>query len=275
MAEQVIDKSSIEKVVFDMDGTLYRKDIEYSHGAGTIQTAHDFFRFLAYDRMTKNKDLPEKILDELVQEYHTRTKNMTLQQAIDNVPDETKTSYLKLVEEYSSNGKVFAGEFGTSNTFLHQMIENIDYDSILVENPQLQQTMQHLKNQDYGLGILTTDTFGTLSKVMKVLGLNLEDFHMNTGDEYPVLCAENVPQKKPSPDGFNRIAEIYQDVDPSTILYIGDHFEKDIETSLRAGFQAIHVVPSGPKMELKTADIDGTQKEYIQVNDVSVVKDLL
>jgi FMN phosphatase YigB (HAD superfamily) len=268
----IFEPSRIEVIIFDMDGTLYQKGIEHIAGSGQIKTIHDFFRYLAFDRLKNTHDLPEKISATLIHEYKTRAKDQTLVDAIRNVSERTRNRLDQLVKQYGSNGRVFSGEFQVHTTFLHHMVENIDFDSVLVQDKELQGMIKYLKAK-YKLGILTTDTFSTLTKVTKALGLNLEDFYMNTSDHYPVLCAENVRQKKPSLDGFRRIAKIYPVDDTRKIAYIGDHFEKDIKTSLRCGFQAIHVTPGNSGV--KEAAIGNTKFEYARIENIYALQTLL
>ena len=133
----------------------------------------------------------------------------------------------------------------------------------------------HLKQKNYHLGILTTEVFSTVKDVAEAMGFNLDDFRMDTGDQYHLLCAENVKEKKPSLEGFEKLIKLYGVDDHRKILYVGDSFGKDIETSLKTGLQAVHVVNSGPRESLAVADINGLKKEYAKINGLYALRDLL
>lgn len=273
---RIFNADIIEKVVFDVDGTFYIKNKEYTSGRGSIQTAHDFFRFLAFQELTKNPKMEREIFEELVSEYQRRVKNGTLKEAVSSVPQKIKESYLELVKKYGANGKVFPGEFNTRPNFFQELYSYTDFASILPPDTRLQQTFQYLKQEGYDLGIFTTDVFSTTKAVAQALGFSLDDFRMNTGDEYPILCAENVAEKKPSTEGFERLKQVFQIDDPQKILYVGDHSKKDVEVPLKCGLQAAHVIHSGTlDTSIATMSIGAQDAEYAKLGSVYALTNLL
>lgn len=269
------DPSKIEIVVFDVDGTFYNKEQEYISGVGSIQTAHDFFRYLAFQRLCKGTDSPQKIAEDLVSEYHKRIIDQTLKKRVASISDSKKARYANILTLYKSNGQLFTGEFGVSSTYLHEMLKYIKFESVLKANPELQSTFSYLKAKGYDLGILTTEVFETVKAVADVMGFDLSDFYMNTGDKYQILCAENVKQKKPSLEGFIRLNQIYGVDDPSKIVYVGDVFSKDVEPPLKCGQQAIQIVNSGSPFSIASVNVDGIEKEYAKINCIYLLKEIL
>ena len=64
-----------------------KKDKEYVSGKGSIQTAHDFFRFSAFQRLSAG-DSPVNVSQRLVHEYQERTRKGELPEAIKSLPQE-------------------------------------------------------------------------------------------------------------------------------------------------------------------------------------------
>lgn len=263
--------NSIEKIVFDLDGTLYKNNVEYNPGKGSIKTSQLYFRFAGYDRLNRLKESPEDASAGLIQEYQEHMKNSTIQAAINSVPDKSKKEYNALLKEIGSNSVIFE-KLNAGPRFLHGLNKHIDFDSILVEDKKLQDTIKYLKKKGYELGMLTAEVFDTVQKATNVLGISLNDFKMKTGTEYPVLCGNNVTKRKPDLEGFNRIKEIYN-VDPEKILFIGDSVRNDITPALRVGFQAMQV-NTGIR-ESAEVDIDGKSKSFFKMNYIYVLRKLM
>lgn len=262
--------TDIKTVIFDVDGTLYRKEEEYVEGRGSIQTAHDFFRYSAFQRLP-NED-PLKLAEELDQEYQ-RLKDGGLIEAVQAIPQDVKDQFEAFIKQYGSNGKALKGEFGVDSGYLQRMLSNIDFESVLCEDPELVATFEHLKNQGYNLGMLTTEVFKTVDTVARVMGFDLADFEMDTGDEYKILCSENVAEKKPSLEGFLRLIDMYGD--SRSIVYVGDKKEKDVEPPLETGMQAIHVVNKGPRVEMDTVNVGNEIRGYARINNVYDLREIL
>ncbi len=196
------DVSKVDKIGFDVDGTLYRKDIEYIPGHGSVQDSHDFFRFSAFDRL-KNGQRANQVAEELVALYRKEMREGTLKDFVRSIPDQLKIEWAEIIAKHGgSNGKALMKGFGTDSTFLHEMLANIDFDFILAADPKLRQLIEKLKGKGYKLGILTTEVYDTVQKVMRILGLDLADFSINTGHPIPILTAENVEDKKPGAGVF-------------------------------------------------------------------------
>ena len=253
------DKDTINAVIFDVDGTLYQKDNKSTDGCGSIQDAHDFFRYSAFQRLSLGIPV-EDVSRFLIDDYRERSKDHTLTEAIESIPLKIRLEFDELVKKYKSNGNVFRIEFGTSSTYLHNMLEKIRFDLILKRDEELIKTIEYLKQKEYNLGILTTETPRTVRTVLDTLGLNYKDFLMDTGDEYGILCSENVKNKKPSQEGFERLIEIYHPTDPRRIVYVGDDLDKDVKAAMSCGLQAIHI--SNPEKESDTRKINDEELEY-------------
>lgn len=269
------DSRIIDTVIFDIDGTLYVKDIVYSKGNGSIQTAHDFFRFSAYDKLSKG-DYYDIISKQLVRQYSDLIKKGSLADVVKSIPELLKNNYLRLVEKYGSNGKVFVGEFNTDSKFLHSMLKHINFTSILKEDVDLQNVFSYLKNKGKSLGILTTEVYETAKIISDALGFNLADFKMATGDKYDILCSENVKEKKPSLEAFLRLKEIYSPKNPRSIVYVGDNFGKDVEAAIKAGLQAIHVINAENSfVDYDVVTLGTTDVEYAKISSIYKLTELL
>ena len=269
------DISTIDVVVFDLDGTFYPRDKEHNPGKGTIELSHDFFRYSAFQKLSSNHRPHDEVSKEIISEYQKNVAENTLQAAVEAFPEALKQKYSELLEQYGANGKIFVGEFGADSSFLQEMLTCMDFRSILKKDRRLQETISYLKQRGYKLGMFTTDIFQTAVNVTKVLGINLDDFYMDSGDEFPILCGENVQDKKPSHEGFKKIIQIYQGK-PGRIAYIGDYFGKDVRPSLELGLQAIHVLNSGTDdVSLNTVSINGSTKQYVNLGSVYALTKLL
>ncbi|MBL7051177.1 HAD family hydrolase [Candidatus Woesearchaeota archaeon] len=282
MEQKKFNKDIVKHVIFDIDGTLYEKNKEYKQGKGSVQTAHDFFIFSAWHLMSNKPSQHKKIADyliadHLVEEYGFHAKQGTLKQEIEKIPEKSKLEYLSKLKKHGSNGKTFNNEFNLNNSkFLHEtMIQHIDFHSILNKDEKLQGTFDYLKNKDYNLGILTTETYKTAKDVASAMGFDLKDFHMGPGIGQLILCSKNVKNKKPSLEGFEKLINIYKPSNPSEIVYVGDHLIKDIETPLKLGIQAIHVTNKTDKIIHKTLKINNQDKNYLEIKDVYNLKEVL
>ncbi len=267
---QKYQPQQISLVLFDIDGTLYDKNKEYVTGSGSIQTAHDFFRFSAWDRLMRG-NAPDDVAEELVEEYRDHIKKPgSLEQAIKSIPQESKEAYLAKVEEHGSNGKVFKNEFGTDSKYLHkQMLQHIRFSEVLAKDERLVNLFESLQAKGYGIGVITTETHKTVHDVAEALGFDPTIFYVDTDDDYHMLCSENVKDKKPSPEAFLRAIELYgRKGKEETVVYVGDHKNKDVFGSMNVGMQAVHVKNNGQEPNLETMDINGTAREYAEIGSV-------
>ncbi len=282
------DPKIITEAWFDVDGTLYNKSLEDPKSGLSIQDSHDFFKYMAFWALSqfdsldisvgrdKNIPLLEHIANTSIVLYKDAIKDGNLLEHIKDIKPLIIAEYNRLLEKNKSNGKIFANELGTQSTYLHEMLENIAFESILSHNQDLVDSVERLVNAGKQLGILTTETYRTAQEVVHALGLDLGDFSRSTGTNYEILCAENVSEKKPSPEGFRKIHSVSTAFDqPRSLCYIGDHLGKDIEASLKYGVQAIHVLNDGSAPKLATMEIDGDTYEYMQIGDISQVADVI
>lgn len=261
----------VKYIVFDVDGTLYDKNKIYDYSYGSIQESQDFFRFLAYDKLKKTNKSLEEVAKELVLEYNLNMDSGELLNSINTVHGDIREEYLEKIKKYGSNGKVFVNEFNSDSKYLHKnMLSHIRYDLILKPDINLKKIFKYLINKKYKLAMLTTETFNTVEKVSNAMNFDLNMFYMNTNSKYPILCSENVKEKKPSSEGFEKILESFNVKNPKEVIYIGDSFEKDIEAPLKLGIQAIHVkkINSPNKEILEKTSINNIDKEYIRINDI-------
>lgn len=198
-----------------------------------------------------------------------KNKEETLLKAIAEFPQELKNKYKEVLKKHGSNGKIFVNEFGTESGFFAKIVGNVDFESVLTEDKELQKMIQNLKQKGYGLGILTTEVYNTIHTVADILGISLNDFKIETGTQYPILCSENVKEKKPSPEGFQRLIQITNVTSPKQIMYVGDDFKKDVEAPLNCGLQATQVTYNGTgKVLFESCQIKGKQTQFAKIDKI-------
>ncbi|MBU4502439.1 MAG: HAD family hydrolase [Nanoarchaeota archaeon] len=270
-------KDGITHIIFDVDGTLYDKKREYVPGKGSIEDAHEFFRYNTFSKASEDRIFNQKeLINKIIEEYQQKARESTLIKAIESYPSDLKMKYKNLVKKHGSNGKVFVNEFGTDSSFFAKIVGQVDFEEILTKDIELQNMVQTLKQKGYNLGILTTEIYDTVKKVSNIMGIPLEDFELETGTPHPILCAENVKEKKPSPEGFNKILKIIQPNSPENIIYVGDHFKKDIEASLNCGLNAIHVTNDRTgNISLESCQTEHGQRKFIKVDKIYQLTDIL
>lgn len=239
-------------IIFDVDGTLFDKRREYVPGKGTVEDHHELLRCSTYARGRRfGLADEEKAIDDVVEAYAFELQRKTLSQTLDSMHPEFKKEYTMLASRYGSNGKVFEEEFGASPGFFAKVIEQCNLEELLAQDEQLINTIDRLKEKGYGLGIMSSDTFKTIDTALRSLGLEIKDFQFpdhkkkkelydNTGDAFPILCSENIQNKKPGREGYHKIIRI-TGAHPEDITYVGDIRTKDIEPPLALGMKAIHV----------------------------------
>ena len=279
----------IKHIIFDVDGTLYRKDVEYNPMAGSIQTAHDFFRYMAH-QMLKRGIAPDEVSTSLVDEYKQRIQEGTLKERVASIETPDIEEWDRLVDQYGANGKVFdyhhkLKEQGIEN-FLHKMLANIDFRITLGKDSKLLETVDYLQSKGYDLGILTSEVYSTIEDVAAAMGFDLEYFHIGNDvshsdlfsksdqKNYPIICRNN-SIAKPSTDGFEKVMRILGVENPKTIVYIGDSKKKDVIPALRCGWQAVHVLNDGSPMKPGTVDIDGREVGYTKMGNIYAVREIL
>lgn len=258
-------------VVFDVDGTLYDKRREYLPGRGSIEGAHEFFRYATFSAALEQGHISDEdeLVERVVTEYQRRNRNWSLLCAIGKFPERLRHNYHQLVRKHGSNGKVFVNEFGADSGFFARIVGQTDFRSILAVDKKLQAMVGDLKIRGYKLGILTTEIYSTVEIVFDILGLSIDDFRMDTGTDYPLLCSENVADSKPSPEGFLRLIEINGVDSARKIVYVGDDFKKDVEASLKVGLQAVHVTYDGTEyISFEECTVEGKRKKYVKIDKV-------
>ena len=278
----------IEHIIFDADGTLYRKDVEYNPKTGSIQTAHDFFRYIAH-QMLKEGIAPREVSASLVDEYKQRIQKGTLKERVALIEASDRDEWDRLVDEYGANGEVFnhhhrLKEQGIEN-FLHNMLSNINFRITLDKDPELLKTFDYLKAKGYNLGILTSEVYSTIEDVAAAMGFEMDGFHIGSdhthpdlfsesdGRHYPIICRNN-SIAKPSLDGFEKVMRILGIEDPTTIVYIGDSKKKDVVPPLRCGWQAVHVLNDDSPIRQDTVNVDGKGMNYTKIGNVYAAREL-
>lgn len=278
----------IKHIIFDVDGTLYRKDIEYNPKLGSIQTAHDFFRYVAH-QMLKRGTAPEEVSASLVNEYKQRIQDGTLKERVTSIEVSDRKEWKRLVEEYGANGKVFDYYHGLKEkgfeNFLHKMLSNIDFRRTLDRDQKLLETFDYLKHKGYNLGILTSEVYSTIEDVATAMGFDLADFYLGNNPthldlysesdkmHYPIICRNN-SIAKPNADGFEKVMRILSIEKPQTIVYVGDDKKKDVEPPLKCGWQAVHVLNDDSSTQSETIKINGEERSYTRIGDVYAMREL-
>lgn len=237
----MFNSAEIKAIVFDLDGTLYIKDIEYVKGKGCIKDAHFYLNYQAWIEMSSGDD-PYTVAKSLRNRYTEDSKIPgKVISVVADIPQDKIDAYKALVREYGSNGKVFANEFELPGSFLHtELIQYVSHDQILAPSQGVTEVIAQCKSK-FNIGIMTSETILTVEKIMMGMSLSIDDFTMNTGDDYKIFCNNNIEAKKPSPEGFVKSYQSYG-LDPEQVAYVGDVFEKDIIPALKLGMQAVHVV---------------------------------
>lgn len=237
----MFSSARIKAIVFDLDGTLYIKDLEYVKDKGCIKDAHFYLNYQAWIEMSSGRD-PYEVAQSLRKRYAMDAQIPgKVVSVVAGIPKDKISAYKALVKKHGSNGKVFANEFSLPGSFLHtELIQHVSHDQILAPSQSVTQVIGQCKSK-FDIGIMTSETIITVEKIMVGLNLSISDFTMDTGDEYKVFCNNNIESKKPSPEGFVKSYESFG-LNPEEVVYVGDVFEKDIVPALQLGMQAVHVV---------------------------------
>lgn len=67
----ILKKSELTHIIFDIDGTLYNKKREYKPGKGSIEDAHEFFRYATFSQAVNSKGVfnQNDLINKVVEEY--------------------------------------------------------------------------------------------------------------------------------------------------------------------------------------------------------------
>jgi len=275
----------VKHIIFDVDGTLYKKDIEYNPKTGPIQTAHDFFRYGAHVMLTDRME-PREISDTLIENYKQSIHDGNLKEKVESIDPTIKEGWDALVKEYGANGKVFDFHHGLTeigiNNFLHEMLAHIDFKATLDKDKELLKTFDYLKSKGYDMGFLTSEVFSTIEDVASAMGFELSDFYI--GDDpnhpelagpddnhYPIICRDNCIAK-PDHDGFEKVMRILG-AEPDSLVYVGDSMVKDVIPPLECGWQAIHVL--GGPTESSIVKIGDAKRTYTKIGNIYALRDIL
>ena len=269
----LFDSKKVKTVVFDVDGTMYDKYTEYNPGMGTVADAQDYFRFNAYN-MIKNLNWdPDIVAKRLVFCYKRFCgQRAWLKREVSEIDFWLKDEYSGLLKKYKRNGKIFVEEFNLSDkNFLHnKMFRHINFSHILRPREELDNVLTYLNSLGLRIGILTTEVYETIQGVFDAMDIQISFFKMETGDDFPILCSENIKDCKPGAEGFERLKDIYLNNGESSqnILYVGDNFIKDIEPSLKSGLQAVHITQNHFPGEDSYITLAGEKHHYVQIKKI-------
>ncbi|PIN73082.1 hypothetical protein COV20_06270 [Candidatus Woesearchaeota archaeon CG10_big_fil_rev_8_21_14_0_10_45_16] len=262
-------ESDITHVLFDVDGTMYDGDSRYGSRVGSVYDSHDFFRLWLYKRLSESSNLPEEyLLHEAGRQYRQRVSNGTLLDCLEHeFTGRLKADYKADVERFTSNGRVFSQRFGRSKNFLAKALSQIDFAAILRPDQQLQEVVESLHQRGYNTGILTTEVYETVQKVLHTLGLQETYFD-------PIICSGDTRDPKPSLGGFMRILHETQKIG-SQVMYIGDSFHKDVVPALRMGMVAVQVDRKVSGLTKSAVDIKSTRRSFHKVGSLRSILQLL
>lgn len=141
----------------------------------------------------------------------------------DALKDEFENAYKK----HGSNSLVFSSLGFPSNYWINHL-DVLDPQMIYKKDQRVITTLLKLK-KSIPISLFTNNSLKRVHHTFKAIGLKHEWFrHIVSGDD--------VPFRKPKPDGFYHIAKVSQ-APIHTLLYIGDRVETDIIPSKSVGFQ--------------------------------------
>jgi len=287
-----MNSNDISLIVFDVDGTLYDKDVEYNASAGSIQTSHDFFRYSAHKLLKDGCD-PVEASELLINDYRQAMADGTIKERVASIPEEIRQEFDGLIEKCGSNGRVFDYHHGLKekglNNYLHNMLKHINFSLLLRKDDNLASTFAYLKDKGYQLSILTTEVFSTVETVSRVLGFDLKDFELahnhhllyseKDKKSYPIICRNNCEDAKPSVTGFVNISKI-TGIPLEKMAYVGDSLSKDVKPPLSIGMKAVHVNKNAPEGRVsKKVTVPGLNEcnesgEYLEISSVYQLKDI-
>ncbi len=275
--------NDLSAVLFDVDGTIYQKDVEYNPKTGSIQVAHDFFKYLAHQMLKEGID-PSEVSALLTREYQKRIREGTLKERVLSINPEERQEFDHLVEEYGANGRVFdhwhgLQEKGVQN-FLHRLLSQIDFQATLGRDEKLLQLFDNLERKGYDLGIITSEVYDTIETMASAMGFDLERFFIGDNKQdpdlyserdqrfYPFVCRNN-SIAKPDLDGFRKVLRILGVNDPKRLVYVGDSLTKDIVPALNCGWNAVLVTNTpGFEVGMDTAIVGSQEVSYFKIGSI-------
>ncbi len=246
MVSQVFDLEKVETIIFDVGGTLFREDREYVSGIGSVQNSFDFFRFLSWELIKKHGWDAHNAARWIRKKYKEAIEGGSLRECLDEINDQIKEEYLWCFQKHLNDDILCACEYGLKDySFFHEeMINFIDFKKLLIPDLRLYALIAGLKEQGFSLGILSSESFPVVQNIFEALGLPLSWFFMDTEGKYPIFCAENICKKDFLSKNYKRLKKscLCPNESSKTILYVGDHLERDVKAPLNEGLQALHIL---------------------------------
>ena len=193
------EMKSVKAVIFDLDGTLLNRDesvkrfIEGQYGRLRKYLGHipkEKYTARFVELDNRGYVWKDKVYQQLVNEYNIRTLTVEY-----------------LLQDYIN-----------------------EFNKHCVPFPNLLSTLEHLKNSNLALGIITNG-FGQF-QMDNIKALRIDSYFD------AILVSEWEGIKKPDPQIFHKAMEQLQ-VMPSESIYVGDHPENDVKAANNAGMKSI------------------------------------
>ncbi len=185
-------------VVFDLDDTLY-KEIDYLKSA---------YRFIANQLETRHWSA-ERIYNTMLDEYYNGRDAFAVVKSIFGIDTPTET----LLQWYRTH---------IPNIALPEDSKNL---------------LDHLRDKDIPIGILTDGRSITQRNKIKALGLN------RYMPEHNVAISEEFGSEKPAEKNYRYFESLYPEVE--NFIYIGDNPRKDFITPNRLGWKTVGLLDDG------------------------------
>ena len=112
--------------------------------------------------------------------------------------------------------------------FYEVVVEKVEPCKYIRPRPELKKLLANLKAKKIKVGCHTNSSRKLAEKVLKCLGLSLNDFDL------VITCDDAEP--KPSEEGYLTVMKILG-LKPDEILYVGDRWEVEIEPAKKLGMK--------------------------------------
>ena len=285
----MVNRGEVKYVFWDVDGTMYRKGVEYREGVGSIQTAHDFFRYLTHI-MLKQGCQPAEVYSTLTSEYRGFIESKTLKQRVSEIPLEERQEWDFAVNQVGSNGGALKHlhhlEKTGNENLLHNMLAHIDFSGTLDRDPALLNIFQYLRTCGYVLAIITSEVYATVEVVAAALGFSISDFQVgadpmhpelfsvNDNMYYPIFCKNN-SVSKPDCDAFLKAMRVLNISEPRECVYIGDRFANDVVPSITCGWQSVLITNDDDGIQTVSTDVGDAVSSYTKIGTLTDLKLIL
>lgn len=128
-------------------------------------------------------------------------------------------------------------------------------------SPGAQEVLDHCKNSNYKLGLLTDGRSVTQRNKLKALGIE------NRFDQ--IIISEEFGSEKPAEKNYSTFMENTENTD---FFYIGDNFKKDFVTPNRLGWTTIALLDKGNNIHSQKKEVP---EDYMPNYKVKNLKDIL